>query len=93
MLNDNEFKVYKWLWAHRDDGNWPSGIELGRRLGIGRMTVSRALSTLEELGAIECERRGRTRQQVIMDSIEVVMSPREVLMVSNPLAELAVSNE
>lgn len=87
MLTDNESLVYSWLWGHKDDGRWPSGIELAIALGLERMTVSRALNVLEGMGAIKCIRRGK-RQRIIMDSIEVVMTPREVLMASTPLAGL-----
>jgi len=84
-LTDKETLVYEWLLKHNER---PTVKELGALLGLNRMAVSRALASLEEVGAIKTERKGAVRQQVIMSTIEVVMSPAELLLATSPLAGL-----
>lgn len=84
-LTDKETLVYQWLLRHDER---PAVKELGALLGLNRMSVSRALAALEEVGAIKAERKGAVRQQIIMSTVEVVMSPAELLLATSPLARL-----
>jgi len=84
-LTDKETFVYQWLLRHEER---PTVKELGALLGLNRMAVSRALTTLEEVGAIKAVRRGAVRQQIIMSTVEIIMSPTELLRATSSLAGL-----
>jgi len=93
MLTENDIIVYLWLWRNQER---PTERELGDTLGLGRMAMSRAISRLEDIGAITVDRGGGMRQPAKMESVKMVMQPqalRDALIADSPLAVLLEETE
>ena len=88
----DQMKVYFWLCEHEER---PSLKEIGERLGMLPMQVTRAIKVLEDFGVISCERGGGMKNPIVPETIKVEMPPEELRkeIVAGVLAELRLAGE
>ena len=86
-LRINELKVYTWL-CHHDER--PPLKDIGERIGMTPMQMTRAIKGLEDFGVITCERQGGDKNFVVPESIEVSIPPDDLKdkIIAGVLAEL-----